>query len=202
MVAAQLLDKPGHVLSGLVSGLYKAGSGDVREIIVLIAVLLRLEARGVLRAPSCMPEELRDGRVELITSPGEVMTTVALENWAKRLSAGKRDALLLVYPMAAAFEDYDIVLVAGGRAVSGWQCKTKQGYPNRPAPISGASWIMNGGGAENPAARVDGWKIAGRSAVTSFLGTSLALAVPALWETSTSQLADALGALTLSASGQ
>jgi hypothetical protein len=47
MAFFQVKDDLSHfnVLPGLVSGLHKAGSGD--------AVLLRLEARGVLRAPSC-----------------------------------------------------------------------------------------------------------------------------------------------------
>jgi hypothetical protein len=104
---------------------------------------------------------------------------------ARRLSAGKRDALFLVYPLAAAFEDYDIVLVAGGRAVCGWQCKTLRGYPKRAAPIRGASFIMNGAAPKRARRRDDGWIVACESDVLAFLGSSLAQAVPRLWQTPT-----------------
>ena len=90
-----------------------------------------------------MPSGLPNGPVAFAVVPEDIVTTAALEQWARRLSDGKRSALLLAYPSAATFEDYDIVLVVDGCAVAGWQCKTTRGYPTRDAPVHGASWIMN-----------------------------------------------------------
>ena len=117
---------------------------------------------------------------KIVALPAEHKSVVALPAWVTG-----QDGLQLVYPLAADFMDYDIFLFSDHRLLAGWQCKTTRGYPDNPAPIPGASWVMNGSAPARPKRRDDGWVVADEASMRAFLGSSLALAVPRLWETVT-----------------
>ncbi len=165
---------------------FKERSGDVWELIVLLAVLLHLESR----EPHPYMPKLSEGEIRVVHLDPAHKTVCALLEWVNDTKPS--GAVLLVYPLAADFQDYDILVMSKRtnkwRVAGGWQCKTTRGYPERPAPVPGSSWMMNGAAPQTSKKRNDGWTMATAPLTLSFLGSSLATAVPNLWRTDVSRV--------------
>ena len=167
-------------LYGLVTGQPKAGSGEVWEYLVLLAVLLNRLARRRDLLPA-LPAAVSSTRCELALVPGEVRDMRQLLKWTADHfgdGRGSSDMHLVVYPLFAAFPVYDVLELVRERgkwrAFCGYQMRTK---PTQPAAalIRGKrfNWLLAYRAPSRTKDPYQEWTYPERDKVSVLLGDSL-----------------------------